>query len=122
MPQQRIPIRTNGQLTQEFVLEAGNEAYIRSSQNTDALVAENKRLSNDPAGLSKHGTAIAARIPVIYHYVIWPDEFEKKHGYNPRRPPLSKREEAGPAWAKFIKGKLNDPDFRHFRTDGGRRL
>ena len=126
MPQQRIPIRTYGSLRQHFVLEAGNEAYVASEQDCTAIAEANKRASNDHKGTTRNGTAIAARVPAIYRYVKWPLEFQMRHGVHPDRPPadmkLGRRMEVQAAWAQFYKAKLNHPDFRHFRTDGGKRL
>ncbi len=65
-------------------------------------------------------------MPTIYRYIKWPAEFEAKFGCHPDNFPADmkpdRRLEVQAAWAEFYKAKLNHPDFRHFRTDGGKRL
>lgn len=126
MPQQRIPIQTFGSLRQHFAIEAGGEAYVNSTQDCTRIAEENKALSSEHRGTTKNGTAIAARVPSIYRYVKWPAEFQLRHGVHPDRPPRDtrpeRRMEIQAAWAEFYRGKLNHPDFRAFRTDGGKRL
>ena len=125
MPQQRIPIKTYGSIRQHFALEADG-AYIVGEQDCNALIDENKRLSNQYRGLSRNGTAIAARVPAILRYMEWPTEFEMRYGCHPDHPPPGMKQEKllelGAAWAAFYKSKLNHPDYRHLRTDGGKRL
>ena len=108
------------------MFEAGNEQYIRSEQDCTSLMDENKRLSNEHRGATKNGTAIAARVPALLRYCKWPTEFQMKYGVHPDHPPADmkqeRRMEVQAKWAEFYKAKLNHPDYRHLRTDGGKRL
>lgn len=126
MTQARVPIKTFGSLRQHFAHEAKGETYMVSEQDCTDIAEANKEISKAFVGTSKLGTAIAARVPAIYRYVKWPAEFEARHGVHPDNPPRGtkpqRRMEIQAAWSKFYRGKLNDRDFQHFRTDGGRRL
>ncbi len=124
----RIPIKTHGALEQHFTIEPGEaEAHIHSSQDVTRILDENARLSTaERKGTTTNGTAIAARVPVLYRYVKWPNEFEAKHGVHPDKLPANMkpgdRMAVQAKWAQFYKGKLNSREFRGFRTDGGKRL
>lgn len=103
-----------------------HNAVIESTQDCTPVVEENKRLRHlaEATGTtqSRHGTVVAARIPSIHYYIIWPQEFQTKHGYHPRRlGPGVNRREAEQAWRDFVARKLNDSDFRDFRTDNPKR-
>lgn len=107
--------------------EGRHNAVIESTQDCTPVLEENARLRTmaEQTGHTKspHGTAVAARIPSIHYYIQWPQEFEKKYGYHPRRLKLGvNRREAEQQWRDFVVAKLNDPDWKKLRTDKGQRL
>ncbi len=102
-----------------------HNAVIQTTQDCTPILEENAAFARERQGrLSPHGTAVAARVPHIFYYVLWPQEFKARHGYHPKRGPFrdaGHKQEAEQAWRDFMIGKLNDPDFGKFRTDDSRK-
>ncbi len=106
-------------IRQRLVKEA-DEIFLHSSQSVQPLLDYNSAVQNiDRPMMTKNGTAVAAKIPAIFYWVKWPQEFQAKYGYHPKRydPTVISSEQAQAQWGAFLKLKLNDPDFSKFRTD-----
>lgn len=111
--------RNHGSSLQQRLIKDKGEIYLHSSQDVEPVLDLNMELQNiDRPMMTKNGTAIVAKIPPLFYYVIWPQEFKEKYGYHPKRHPHTMSgEQAAAQWAKFLKEKLNDRDFSKFRTD-----
>jgi len=106
-------------IRQRLIKEDGN-LFLHSHQDVQPVLDYNGAVRNiDRPTTTKEGTAVAAKIPAIFYWVHWPQEFKEKFGYHPKRydPTTIKSDDAEAQWGKFLKGKLNDPDFSKFRTD-----
>ncbi len=105
-------------MTSQLVKEDG-QLYLRHHSDPTRLVEENKRLDTQP---QKTRTRLAARIPPQHYYIEWPTEFQMRHGEHPHRVTGEKRPECRRLWKDFVTRKLNSPEFRYLRIDGGRKL
>ena len=100
-----------------------HNAVLRSTQDCTPLLDENARIRNEARTRTPHGTRIAARVPEIHYWILWPQEFQARHGYHPRRYPKNvDRRHAEKAWRDFVVAKLNDRDFSQLRVDDGKRM
>ena len=99
----------------------GDSLYLHHQSNHEALLSENRDLSNQPQ--NRHArTRLAARIPPHLYYVTWPSQFKRMHGENPHRPRRKNRAAVREMWREFVRAKLNDKANAYLRVDGGKRL
>lgn len=95
----------DGWITTRFHKHADGGFTIQSTQDVEPILDNNKILQNTPQR-SDWGRHIAS-IPNI---VI--DKWSKDHGVNLLALPKDE-------FTKFVRRKLNDPDWRWLRTDQG---
>ena len=117
MPHWRDKLTSRGDIIQQELIKENDGTYLRSTQNFQPILDENQRMRSQGQRPGTHG-AIAARVPVYHHYVLWPQEFERRHGWHPKRPPPSvSRKDAEKLWRDFYVEKLHDRDYSKFRID-----
>ncbi len=131
----KVQIETSGSLRQELHKEDG-EYYVRSSQDVEPYLKRVKQLRHLSEGGNRGG---AASIPPLLYYVVWPEEFKNKYGYDPRQISMvikqyqdqygvanvdaaGMRAECAHDWAEFQRQKLNDRDYQHLRIDPSKKL
>ena len=88
----------------------GGEMAIRETQDTQPILDLTSSLrSAIGSKATKNGNYLAASVPSVLHFK-WVKEFKSQNGGQ-----YSTRE-----FAKFVKQKLNDPEFKYFRVWEGR--
>lgn len=108
----RVPGGIKGGVCRDLFEEDGH-LVNHARQDCTPIVDANKRLKSHEQYGSKHMRGyLAARVPDIYYYVLWPQEFEKRYGMK-----RNASVEARRLWRDFFLKKLDDPDFRDFRVD-----
>jgi len=114
-PFKRTPGGVNRDLLTEF---DGNQQFLvnHAQQDVEPIMDANSRLrSHKQYGTPGIGAKLVARVPDIFYYVKWPQEFLQKFGF--RRDSSS---EAQLLYRRFFLDKLNDPEFSKFRVDEGK--
>jgi len=106
----------NASLRQDLVKESDG-FVLHTYQDVGPVLDDNQRMRSQGQKSGTHGS-IAARVPEILYWVQWPEEFKKRYGWHPKRPPLNiKPRDADKLWRDFFVAKLHDRDYSKTRID-----
>ena len=99
--------------TKARLLNEGDRTVLHHQANVEPVIDEAARMAqHEQHGTPEGNFKLAAYVPDIFYYTIWPNEFERVTGMT--------KEQAPKAYRDFFLAKLDLPEFCRFRVDPGR--
>ena len=97
-----------------FRLKKDSEGYVLNhEQHIQPITDANSRLaSHEQYGTRHMGAKLVARVPDLYYYIEWPQEFFRLTGKRKTEAPFEYRQ--------FFLNKLDERDFQKYRVDSGK--
>ena len=111
----RVPGGIQGGVCRDLFTE-GDEVINHARQDCTPIVDANARLrGHEQYGTQRMGAKLVARVPDIFYYVKWPQEFKEKYGFT-----KNSSRQAMRLYRDFFLEKLDEREFRYFRVDEGK--